>query len=106
MRHHDRLQAVKEGTDYKAPLRAINDHIEGLVHCGLIVREHETNLSPEVRALDAIGTQVERELRQRAEMIAALTERCTVLEDTVRELREELYNRAQGTEKSSLNKIG
>jgi hypothetical protein len=82
MRHHDRLQSVREGTDYKAPLRAINETVEGIVHCGLIVRQHENGamLTPEVRALDAIGTQVMRELKNRAEMIRALVDRCNVLE--------------------------
>jgi hypothetical protein len=86
MRHHDRLQSVREGTDYKAPLRAINESIEGIVHCGLIVRASEDGilLTPEARALDAIGVQVERELRQRAEMIRALVERCNVLEARLR----------------------
>jgi hypothetical protein len=80
------LQSVREGTDYKAPLRAINETIEGIVHCGLIVRQHEDGilLTPEVRALDAIGVQVERELRQRAEMIRALVDRCNVLEARLR----------------------
>jgi hypothetical protein len=87
MHHHDAVQHVKAGTDYKAPLRAINETIEGLVHCGLIVRDHEVQLTPETRALDAIGVQVERELRQRAEMIRALVERCNVLEEYVRSAR-------------------
>jgi hypothetical protein len=93
MQHHDRLQAVKQGTDYQAPLRAINENVEGIVHCGLIVRHHEEGcpLTPEVRALDAIGTQVERELRQRAEMIRALVERCNVLEAFIRDARAKGY---------------
>jgi hypothetical protein len=93
MKHHDRLQAVREGSDYKAPLRAINEQVEGIVHCGLIVRQHEEGcpLTPEVRALDAIGTQVERELRQRAEMIRALVDRCNVLETFVRDARAKGY---------------
>lgn len=93
MKHHDRLQAVREGSDYQAPLRAINETVEGIVHCGLIVRAHEEGvpLSPETRALDAIGTQVERELRQRAEMIRALVGRCNVLEAFVRDARAKGY---------------
>jgi hypothetical protein len=87
MQHYERLQHVREGTDYKAPLRAINETIEGLVHAGLIVRANEdgTLLTPEARALDAIGVQVERELRQRAEMIVALVDRLNAVE-TEREL--------------------
>lgn len=86
MRHYDRIQSVREGTDYKAPLRAINETVEGIVHCGLIVQQHEAGavLTPEVRALDAIGVTVERELRQRAEMIRALVDRCNVLEARLR----------------------
>jgi hypothetical protein len=86
MQHHDRLQAVRSGTDYKAPLRAINEYIEGLVHSALIVRAHEdgTLLTPEARALDAIGVQIERELKNRAEMIRVLVDRCNVLEARLR----------------------
>jgi hypothetical protein len=86
MQHIERLQHVRNGTDYKAPLRAINESIEGIVHCGLIVRASEDGilLTPEARALDAIGVQVERELRNRAEMIRALVDRCNVLEARLR----------------------
>jgi hypothetical protein len=86
MKHSERIHAVREGVDYKAPLQAINETIEGLVHSALIVRSNEdgTLLTPEARALDAIGSQVHRELRQRAEMIVALTHRCNVLEARLR----------------------
>jgi hypothetical protein len=100
MLHHERIQAVKSGTDYKAPLRAINTEIEGLVHCGLIVRDHEVNLTPEVRALDAIGVQVERELKNRADMIRALVDRCNVLEGFVRTARLKGYITDDETEQA------
>jgi hypothetical protein len=89
MQHNERLQHVRNGTDYQAPLRAINETVEGIVHCGLIVRQHEAGapLSPEVRALDAIGTQVMRELKNRAEMIRALVDRLNVVENELRAAR-------------------
>jgi hypothetical protein len=76
------IQAIVEGRDYKAPLKAINETVEGLVHCALVVREseHGVLLTPEARALDAIGVQVERELRNRKEMILALTDRLNTVE--------------------------
>jgi hypothetical protein len=89
---HEHVQAVREGRDYKSPLLAINDTIEGLVHCGLIVRDHETNLTPEVRALDAIGVQVERELNNRKMMILALVDRVNTLQAVVDLAREAGYN--------------
>lgn len=93
MLHHERIHAVKEGSDYKAPLRAINETIEGLVHCGLIVRANEDGvlLTPEARALDAIGVQVERELRQRAEMIRACCDRLHLLEARVQDAQGKGY---------------
>jgi hypothetical protein len=92
MNQHDQIQHVRKGTDYQAPLRAINTTIEGLVHCGLIVREseHGVLLTPEARAYDAIGVQVERELKNRAEMIRALADRLNVVEAELRAAREVL----------------
>jgi hypothetical protein len=76
------IQAIVEGRDYKAPLKAINETVEGLVHCALVVREseHGVLLTPEARALDAIGVQVERELRNRANMIRALNDKLATTE--------------------------
>lgn len=83
--------AAIRGGDYKSPMLAINDTIEGLVHCGLIAREHETNLSPETRALDAIGVQVERELRNRKEMVMACCDRLTLIDMQLQDAKAKGY---------------
>lgn len=76
----EHVQAIREGKDYYSPRLAINETIDHLVDCALIVKNHETTLTAETRALDAIGVQVMRELKNRAEMIHALTDRLTAVE--------------------------
>jgi hypothetical protein len=73
--HQEHVQAVREGRDYKAPKLAINETIDHLVDCALIVKNYDVPLTAETRALDAIGVQVSRELKNRAQMILALTDR-------------------------------
>lgn len=102
--NHEHVQAIREGKDYYSPRLAINETIDHLVNCALIVKNTDQPLTAETRALDAIGVQIERELKNRAEMINALTDRLTAIEgerdvliENVRQLREELYNTQQGT---------
>lgn len=93
MSHKEHIQAVMDGRDtYKAPHRAINETIEGLVHCALIVRKSEDGIlmTPEARALDAIGVQVERELKNRREMIEACTDRLNIVSAELAEARARL----------------
>jgi hypothetical protein len=93
----EHIKAVMEGRPYKTPEKAINETIEGLVHSALIVRASEdgTLLTPEARALDAIGVQVERELRVRADMIRALTDRLITVETERNMVAAELAARRQ-----------
>lgn len=78
--NHDYIQAVREGLDYKAPHKAINENIDALVNCALVVKITEQPLTAETRALDAIGVQVLRELKNRADMVRAVTDRLEVVE--------------------------
>lgn len=95
----DHIRAVTAGEPYKAPERAIDHTVEGLVHCALVTREseHGALLTPEVRALDAIGTRVERELKNRADMIHDLNDRLATAHAELRELREHGYVTSQNT---------
>jgi hypothetical protein len=79
--HHEHVQAVREGRDYKSPTLAINETIDHLVDCALIVKNQDAPLTAETRALDAIGVQVARELKTRSQMIHALTDRLQVVEN-------------------------
>lgn len=88
--NQEHVQAVREGKDYYSPKLAINETIDHLVDCAMIVKNHDVPLTAETRALDAIGVQVARELKNRAEMIHALTDRISVLEGTRDMLQEEL----------------
>lgn len=88
--NQEHVQAVREGKDYYSPKLAINETIDHLVDCAMIVKNHDVPLTAETRALDAIGVQVARELKNRAEMIHALTDRVSVLEGTRDMLQEEL----------------
>lgn len=88
--NQEHVQAVREGKDYHSPKLAINETIDHLVDCALIVKNHEVALTAETRALDAVGVQVARELKNRAEMIHALTDRLTAVEGTRDMLQEEL----------------
>jgi hypothetical protein len=78
--NQEHVQAVREGKDYYSPKLAINETIDHLVDCAMIVKNHDVPLTAETRALDAIGVQVARELKNRAEMIHALTDRITAIE--------------------------
>jgi hypothetical protein len=101
----EHVRNIRDGVDYHAPLTAINPTIEGLVHCALVVRDHEVQLTPETRALDAIGVQVERELGNRREMILALVDRCNTLEAYVRDARNAGYiTDAENIETQSVRK--
>jgi hypothetical protein len=90
---HAHIQAIREGRDYYSPVLALNDTIEGLVHSGLIIRHTEdgTLLTPEARALDAIGVQVERELITRRDMIVALSDRLTWAERVIKDAQSKGY---------------
>lgn len=78
--NQEHVQAVREGKDYYSPKLAVNETIDHLVDCALIVKNHDVPLTAETRALDAIGVQVARELKNRAQMIDALTDRLKVVE--------------------------
>lgn len=95
--HQEHVQAVREGRDYYSPKLAINETIDHLVDCALIVKNHEVPLTAETRALDAIGVQVCRELKNRASMIEALTDRLTQVEAELKLAREAQYHAQQGT---------
>ena len=84
----EHVQMVREGKDYYSPRLAINETIDHLVDCALVVKSSETNLTAETRALDAIGAQVCRELKNRAEMIHALTDRLQTVEAELKALRD------------------
>lgn len=86
--NQEHVQAVREGKDYYSPKLAINETIDHLVDCAMIVKNHDVPLTAETRALDAIGVQVVRELKNRAEMIHALTDRIAVLEGELEASRE------------------
>lgn len=88
--NHEHVQAIREGKDYYSPRLAINETIDHLVNCALIVKNTDQPLTAETRALDAIGVQIERELKNRAEMINALTDRLTAIEGERDVLIEEL----------------
>jgi hypothetical protein len=76
----EHVQAIREGKDYYSPRLAINETIDHLVDCALVFKNHDQVPSTEARVLDAIGVQVCRELKNRAEMIYALTDRLQAVE--------------------------
>jgi hypothetical protein len=78
--NQEHVQSIRDGKDYYSPRLAINETIDHLVDCALVVKNHEMPLTAETRALDAIGVQVCRELKNRAEMIHALTDRLQAVE--------------------------
>lgn len=91
--NQEHVQAVREGKDYYSPRLAVNETIDHLVDCALIVKNHEVPLTAETRALDAIGVQVRRELKNRADMIHALTDRLTAVEAELKAARELLADK-------------
>lgn len=86
--NQEHVQLIREGKDYYSPRLAINETIDHLVDCALIFKNHDCVPSTEARALDAIGVQVCRELKNRAEMIHALTDRLQAVEAELKALRD------------------
>jgi hypothetical protein len=78
--NQEHVQSIRDGKDYYSPRLAINETIDHLVDCALIFKNHDSVPSTEARVLDAIGVQVCRELKNRAEMIHALTDRLQAVE--------------------------
>jgi hypothetical protein len=77
--NQEHVQLIREGKDYYSPRLAINEVVDHLVD-GALVFHADAVATPEQRCLDAIGVQVCRELKNRAEMIHALTDRLQAVE--------------------------
>jgi hypothetical protein len=97
--NQEHVQSIRDGKDYYSPRLAINETIDHLIDCALIFKNHDSVPSTEARVLDAIGVQVCRELKNRAEMIHALTDRLQAVEAELKAAREQVYLAQQGTER-------
>lgn len=97
--NQEHVQAIRDGKDYYSPRLAVNEVIDHIVDNALVWHNHDHVPNVEQRVLDAIGVQVCRELKNRAEMIHALTDRLTAVEAELKAAREQVYLAQQGTER-------